>query len=223
MPEILPSLLAADFARLGDQIAAVEAGGARILHIDVMDGNFVPNISMGPPVLASIRKVTRCFLDVHLMIANPDRYLQAFADAGADSLLVHQEACAHLHRTLESIRQLGIKSGVVINPATPVTALSEVLDLADIVLVMSVNPGFGGQRFIPRTLEKTRALREMRGLTGSFIVEMDGGIGLENAARCVEAGCDWLVCGTSVFGNPDPAAAVRSLSARAAAGTGRPA
>jgi ribulose-phosphate 3-epimerase len=214
VPQILPSLLAADFARLADQIAAAESGGARVLHVDVMDGHFVPNISMGPPVLASIRRVTRSFLDVHLMITDPDRYLKAFADAGADSLLVHQEACPHLHRTLESIRQMGLKSGVVLNPATPATTITEVLDLADIVLVMSVNPGFGGQRFLPKVLDKTRTLRAM----GDFLLEMDGGIGLENAAQCVEAGCDWLVCGTSVFGNPDAAEAVRALSARAAAG-----
>jgi ribulose-phosphate 3-epimerase len=206
--EILPSILAADFARLADQIAAAEAGGARILHVDVMDGHFVPNISIGPPVLRSIRKVSKSMLDVHLMIADPDRYLTAFADAGADSLLVHQEACPHLNRTLAAIKALGLKCGAVINPATPIHTLDEVLDLADIVLVMSVNPGFGGQTFLPATLAKTSALRPR----GKFILEMDGGIGLENARACVDAGADWLVCGTSVFGNADPAQAVAQLS-----------
>ncbi len=213
-PEILPSLLAADFARLADQIAAAEAGGARLLHVDVMDGHFVPNISMGPPVLKSIRKVTRAFLDVHLMIEEPDRYLEAFADAGADSLLVHQEACRHLHRTLDAIRKLGLKCGVVLNPATPLSTIEEVLPLVDIVLLMSVNPGFGGQAFLPSTLRKCRHLRSM----GSFVIEMDGGLGMDNVADAVRAGCDWLVAGTSVFGNPDPAAAVGQLTRQARLG-----
>ncbi|MDX2180425.1 MAG: ribulose-phosphate 3-epimerase [Bryobacteraceae bacterium] len=214
MPEILPSLLAADFARLGEEIAQAEAGGATVLHVDVMDGHFVPNISMGPPVLAAVRKITKSFLDVHLMISDPDRYLSAFADAGADSLLVHQEACPHLHRTLDAIKKLGLKSGAVLNPGTPSSTLDDVLDLCDIVLVMSVNPGFGGQKFIPSALAKTRALRAKgKFLPDKFLLEMDGGIGLDNARSCVDAGADWLVCGTSVFGNGDPAASVRRLSA----------
>jgi ribulose-phosphate 3-epimerase len=216
VPEILPSLLAADFARLADQIAAVEAAGATKLHVDVMDGHFVPNITMGPPVVQAIRKVTKSFLDVHLMISEPDRYLEAFAAAGADSLLVHQEACPHLHRTLQAIAKLGLKPGVVINPGTPVSAIEEVLDLAAIVLVMSVNPGFGGQSFLRSTLKKTRRLRGM----GRFVIEMDGGIGPDNAADCTAAGCDWLVAGTSVFGNADPGEAVRQLTARARLGAG---
>lgn len=209
MPEILPSLLAADFACLGDQIAQAEAGGATVLHVDVMDGHFVPNISMGPPVLAAVRKISKSFLDVHLMISDPDRYLAAFADAGADSLLVHQETCPHLHRTLEAIKKLGLKCGAALNPGTPISTLDEALDLCGIVLVMSVNPGFGGQKFIPSTLAKTRALRAK----GKFLLEMDGGIGLDNARACVDAGADWLVCGTSVFGNGDPAASVHRLFA----------
>ncbi|MCX6592408.1 MAG: ribulose-phosphate 3-epimerase [Acidobacteria bacterium] len=218
MPEILPSLLAADFARLADQIALAEAGGATVLHYDVMDGHFVPNISMGPPVLASIRKVSRSFLDVHLMVSQPDLFLGAFADAGADSLIVHQETCPHLDRTLGAIKKLGLKAGVALNPATPIATLTEVLEVADLVLVMSVNPGFGGQAFIPRTLAKTRALRAIRAERGlSFLLEMDGGLGAANVAECAAAGCDWMVCGTSVFGagvsgNPDPAGAVRELT-----------
>lgn len=216
MPEILPSLLAADFARLADQIAAVEAGGATMLHVDVMDGHFVPNITMGPPVVKSLRKVTRSILDVHLMIERPDDHIGAFIDAGADSVSVHQEACRHLDRTLHAIRARGIKAGVVINPATPVSTLDCVLDVADFVLVMSVNPGFGGQAFIPGVLAKVAALartRRERGL--AFQIEMDGGIGLDNVAACVEHGCDWLVCGTSVFGAPQPGDAVRALAAKA--------
>jgi ribulose-phosphate 3-epimerase len=218
VPEILPSLLAADFARLADQIAQAEAGGATVLHYDVMDGHFVPNISMGPPVLASIRKVTRSFLDVHLMVTAPDPFLSAFADAGADSLIVHQETCPHLDRTMAAIKKLGLKAGVAINPGTPIGTLSEVLDVVDLVLVMSVNPGFGGQAFIPRTLDKTRALRSIRAERGlGYLLEMDGGLGAANVAECAAAGCDWMVCGTSVFGagvsgNPDPAGAVRGLS-----------
>jgi len=210
-PEILPSLLAADFARLAEQIAAVEAGGARRLHCDVMDGHFVPNLSIGPPVLKAIRRVTRSFLDVHLMIEEPDRYLEAFADAGADSLLVHQEACRHLHRTLEAIQKLGLKCGVALNPATPVATIEEVAPLVDIVLLMSVNPGFGGQAFLAFTLRKCRQARAL----GDFILEMDGGLGLDNVEDAVRAGCDWIVAGTSVFGGPDPAAAFQQLTRRA--------
>src|SRR5579862_678576 len=154
MIEILPSILAADFARLGEQIAAVERGGAHMLHVDVMDGHFVPNITLGPPVVASIRKVTRLTLDVHLMIADPDRYAPIFIEAGADQVIVHQEACKHLDRTLRMIQSEGARAGVAINPATPVSMLDEILDVADYVLIMSVNPGFGGQRFIPNALEK---------------------------------------------------------------------
>jgi ribulose-phosphate 3-epimerase len=220
MPELLPSLLAADFARLGEAIAQVEAGGAKMLHIDVMDGHFVPNLTMGPPVVRAVRKVTKSLLDVHLMIENPDDHIEAFATAGADLISVHQEVCRHLHRTLDAIRGLGAKPGIVLNPATPVETLSEILDSADFVLLMSVNPGFGGQAFIPRVLDKVRRLdriRRDRGLT--FAIEIDGGIGPENLEDCVHAGCDWLVAGTSVFGNPDPTAAVSQMlsAARSAA------
>lgn len=212
-PQILPSILAADFARLAEQIAAVEAGGTTILHLDVMDGRFVPNISFGPPVVKSVRKVTGMTLDVHLMIERPDLLIPAFAEAGADRILVHQEACRHLDRSLQLIRSFGLKAGVVINPATPVIAIAEVLEAADQVLVMSVNPGFGGQAFIPRVLDKVRQLASLRSKRGlSFVIEMDGGIGADNVQRCVESGCDWLVCGTSVFGHPDPASQVRELS-----------
>ncbi len=217
--EILPSLLAADFARLGEQIALVEQAGARMLHYDVMDGRFVPNISMGIPVLESIRKVTGLWLDVHLMIVEPERHLAAFRQAGADSISVHYEACPHLHRTLGQIHELGARAGVVINPATPVHVLDEVLDLADFVLVMSVNPGYGGQKFLPSALHKVRQLdqtRRQRGL--GFSIEMDGGVGLGNVGDMADAGCDWFVAGSSVFGSEDPAAAVRELHARACAG-----
>jgi ribulose-phosphate 3-epimerase len=217
--EILPSLLAADFARLGEEIALVEQAGARMLHYDVMDGRFVPNISMGIPVLESIRKVTGLWLDVHLMIVEPERHLAAFRQAGADSISVHYEACPHLHRTLGQIHELGARAGVVINPATPVPVLDEVLDLADFVLVMSVNPGYGGQKFLPSALHKVRQLNQTRRQRGlRFSIEMDGGVGLDNVAEIADAGCDWFVAGSSVFGSEDPAAAVRELHARACAG-----
>ncbi|HLY18451.1 MAG TPA: ribulose-phosphate 3-epimerase [Bryobacteraceae bacterium] len=217
MIEILPSILAADFARLGEQIAAVERGGAHMLHVDVMDGHFVPNITLGPPVVASIRKVTRLTLDVHLMITDPDKYAPIFIEAGADQVIVHQEACLHLDGTLREIHRLGARAGVVINPATPVAAIEEVLGLADYVLLMSVNPGFGGQKFIPYTLDKVRrldAIRRDRQL--AFAIEIDGGITRDNVADAVRAGCDWIVTGSSVFHTPDPAAAFSEL--REAAG-----
>lgn len=216
-PQILPSLLAADFSRLADQIAEVEAAGATILHFDVMDGHFVPNISMGPPVLQSVRRVAKSIIDVHLMIENPDALLPAFVQAGADQILVHQEACRHLDRTIEYARKLGVKAGVVINPATPVSAIEEILEIVDHVLVMSVNPGFGGQAFISRTLRKTKQLdriRRDRGLT--YAIEMDGGIDEMNVQECVRAGCDWLVMGTAIFGNPAPADTVRRMTGLAA-------
>ncbi len=212
MIEIIPSILAADFARLGEQIARVERGGAKMLHLDVMDGHFVPNLTIGPPVVASIRKITQLTLDVHLMIADPDKYAPVFIEAGADQVLVHQEACKHLDGTLREIQRAGARAGVVINPATPVSTLEEVLELADYVLVMSVNPGFGGQGFIPYTLEKVRrldAIRRDRRL--AFPIEIDGGITKENIGDAVRAGCDWIVTGSSVFHTPDPAAAVADL------------
>ena len=212
MVEILPSILAADFARLGEEIAAVERAGASILHVDVMDGHFVPNLSLGIPVVRSIRKVTKLQLNVHLMITDPDKYAPEFIQAGADHILVHQEACAHLDRTLRMIHQEGALAGVVINPGTPVSALSEVLDLAGEVLVMSVNPGFGGQHFIPNALKKVQALAWRRKELGlDFAISIDGGVEVHNAGDIVRAGCDWLVAGSSVFHTPDARAAFQDL------------
>ena len=210
--EIAPSILAADFASLGDAIRSVEQGGARMLHVDVMDGHFVPNISIGVPVVASLRKATRLTLDVHLMIENPERYVEAFAEAGADMISVHQEATVHLDRVLHLIRELGREAGAVINPATPVAALNEVLDKVDYVLVMSVNPGFGGQSFIPGAVTKIQQLKDLRArYNHAFRIEVDGGIGPSNTAQVVRAGAEILVAGTSVFHTPDPCAAVKSL------------
>lgn len=214
--EIAPSILAADFASLGEAIRAVERGGASLLHVDVMDGHFVPNISIGIPVVKSLRKATRMTLDVHLMIENPDRYIEAFANAGAGMISVHQEATPHLDRVLTMIREHGCKPGVVINPATPVATLSEVLGKVDYVLVMSVNPGFGGQAFIPESLKKVRQLREIRERENyGFRIEIDGGVGPENIADVVRAGAEILVAGTSVFQSTDPAEAVRSMTHQA--------
>lgn len=213
LPEILPSLLAADFSRLGEEIAKAEAGGATMLHVDIMDGHFVPNLTMGPPLVKSIRKITQSVLDVHLMIEDPDTFAPIFIDAGANQVSVHQEVCRHLDRTLNMIRHHGAKAGIVLNPATPVSTIEDVLEIADFVLIMSVNPGFGGQSFIPRVLNKVRRLDDLRRQRGlNFSIEIDGGIGPENATEVVEAGVDWLVAGTSVFGNPDPAEAVRVLT-----------
>jgi ribulose-phosphate 3-epimerase len=210
--EIAPSILAANFASLGEEIRAAEQGGAAILHVDVMDGHFVPNISIGVPVVASLRKATRLTLDTHLMIENPDRYVEAFAEAGADMISVHQEATPHLDRVLSAIRELGREAGVVINPATPVAALSEVLDKVDYVLVMSVNPGFGGQAFLPAALEKIRQLKDIRTRYNyTFRIEVDGGVGPENVVPLVRAGAEILVAGTSIFHTADPAAAVRQM------------
>jgi ribulose-phosphate 3-epimerase len=212
MTQIAPSILAADFARLGEEIRAAEAGGAKILHVDVMDGHFVPNLSVGVPVVASLRKATSLTLDVHLMIERPERYVGAFADAGADMISVHQEATAHLDRVLASIRERGLSAGAVINPATPVALLEPVLDRADLVLVMSVNPGYGGQKFIPGSLDKIRELKELRArYNWSYQIEVDGGVDESNAAALARAGADILVAGTSVFRTPDAAEAVRKL------------
>jgi len=212
MVEILPSILAADFARLGEEIGKVERAGASILHVDVMDGHFVPNISIGIPVVESVRKITKMKLDVHLMITDPDLYAHQFIKAGADQVLVHQEACPHLDRTLRHIRDEGALAGVVLNPGTPISTLSEVLDLVDHVLIMSVNPGFGGQTFIPNALKKIQALAWRRKELGlNFAIEIDGGVVHDNAAEIVRAGCDWLVAGSSVFHTPDAAAAFRDL------------
>ncbi len=205
MIQLAPSILAADFSRLAEEIRAATEGGASLLHLDVMDGHFVPNITIGPPVVASIRKVTELPLDVHLMIENPDQYIQAFVDAGADWISVHQEACPHLHRSLQLIRSLGAHAGVVINPATPVETLTEVLDMVDFVLVMSVNPGFGGQKFIPASTGKIERLARVRQARGAaFSIEVDGGIALDTVAEVVRAGAEVLVAGNAVFGTGDP-------------------
>lgn len=217
--QILPSLLAADFARLGEQIAEVESAGTQMLHYDVMDGRFIPNISMGVPVLESIRKVTRCWLDVHLMIVEPERYVEAFRAAGADSISFHQEASPHLHRTLGLIRSTGAKAGVVLNPGTPIHTIEDVLDLADFVLLMSVNPGFGGQKFLPSSLGKIRQLAQLRSQRNlNYAIELDGGVDMTNAREIAEAGCDWLVAGSSVFRGESPATSVRELHACALSG-----
>jgi ribulose-phosphate 3-epimerase len=203
--ELAPSILSADFAHLADQVHAVAEGGATVLHVDVMDGHFVPNLTIGPPVVASLRKVTRLPLDVHLMIENPDLFIPAFVDAGADWISVHQEACIHLHRTLELIRSHNMNPGVVINPATPVEMLENILDMVDHVLVMSVNPGFGGQKFIPMVLQKVRQLVEMRAQRrANFRIEIDGGIGNDTVAEAVRAGVEILVAGNAVFGQGNP-------------------
>ena len=210
--EIAPSILAADFACLGEGIRAVERGGATLLHVDVMDGHFVPNISIGVPVVASLRKATQLPLDVHLMIENPEQYIPMFAEAGADMISVHQEATPHLDRALSMIREHGCKPGAVINPATPVSMLSEVLGNLDHVLVMSVNPGFGGQKFIRGTLEKIRQLKHTRERYNlAFRIEVDGGVGPENVTDLVRAGAEILVAGTSIFHTPDAAEAVRVM------------
>ena len=210
--EIAPSVLSCDFARLGEQVREVEKGGADVIHFDVMDGHFVPNISIGIPVLQSLRKATRLPIDVHLMIENPELYIEAFAKAGGNRILVHQEATAHLDRALAMIREAGAEAGAVINPATPVTMLADVLDKVDTVLIMSVNPGFGGQKFIPRATEKVAQLNKMRAASrASFRIEVDGGVELEHTAELARAGANTFVAGTSIFGTPDPAQAVRKM------------
>ncbi|MFZ0739579.1 MAG: ribulose-phosphate 3-epimerase [Candidatus Acidiferrales bacterium] len=213
--EIAPSVLAADLASLASEVRKVEAAGATLIHFDVMDGHFVPNISMGVPVLASLRKATRLPLDVHLMIERPGEFVEAFAKAGANRILVHQEATAHLDRVLTQIRDLKVEAGVAINPATPVATLSEVLDRVDTVLVMSVNPGFGGQSFIPGALSKIRELKALRSRYNTFRIEVDGGVGLENVVELVQAGAETLVAGTSIYGTADPAATFREMQSLA--------
>lgn len=205
MIELAPSILSADFARLADQIQAATEGGASVMHLDVMDGHFVPNITIGPPVVASIRKHTKLPLDCHLMIEHPDEFIPAFVDAGANWISVHQEATRHLNRTLDLIRSHGADVGVVINPATPVETLSEVLDSVDYVLVMSVNPGFGGQKFIPASLHKIANLARIRQARGlDYRIEVDGGVSLETVGDVVRAGAEILVAGNAVFGKGDP-------------------
>lgn len=215
---IAPSILSADFAALGAAVAAAEAGGADLIHVDVMDGHFVPNLTIGPPVVAALHRATGLPLDVHLMITDPDRYVDRFADAGAAAISVHVETTPHLHRTLGHIRSHGLQAGVVLNPATAVSTLSEVAGEVDFVLVMSVDPGFGGQTFIPGSVAKIARVRRLLDEAGNRApVEVDGGVDRGNAARVVEAGAEILVAGAAIFGTPDVPAAVRGLRAAACA------
>ncbi|HTZ98221.1 MAG TPA: ribulose-phosphate 3-epimerase [Terriglobales bacterium] len=212
MIELAPSILSADFARLGEQVQAAREGGASLIHFDVMDGHFVPNLTIGPPVLRSLRKATDLPIDCHLMIESPDQFIPEFADAGADWISVHQEVCRHLNRTLHLIRSHDVLAGVVINPATPVETLTEVLDLVDYVLVMSVNPGFGGQKFLTSAVHKIRRLHDMRAQRGlNYRIEVDGGIALDTVAEVVRAGAEILVAGNAVFGEGDPTTNARRL------------
>jgi ribulose-phosphate 3-epimerase len=216
MIELAPSILSADFARLGEEIAAAERGGGTVIHLDVMDGHFVPNITLGPQVVNSVRKVTRLPLDCHLMIENADEFIPAFADAGADWVSVHYEACRHLHRSLELIARHGMKSAVVLNPATRVDLIVDILPMVHHVLIMSVNPGFGGQQFIPFSLEKIRRLTELRREKGlAFRIEVDGGVAHDTVAAIVQAGADLLVAGSAVFGGGHPERDARALLAAA--------
>lgn len=209
---VAPSILSADFARLGEEVAAVEKAGADWLHVDVMDGRFVPNITIGPPVVKALRRVTKLPLDCHLMIVEPDKYLDAFAEAGADTITIHTEACTHLHRALCHIKKLGKRAGVVINPSTDESALRYVMEVVDQILVMSVNPGFGGQSFLTSQLPKVRAIRAMIDATGRPIdLEIDGGITPETAPDAIAAGARVLVAGNAVFNQKDYGAAIRAL------------
>jgi ribulose-phosphate 3-epimerase len=215
---LAPSILAADFTNLGAEIAAATRGGADQVHIDVMDGHFVPNITIGVPVVKSLRKATALPLDVHLMITDPDRYLEAFIDAGANLVSVHVEVLPHLHRTITQIKKLGAKAGVVLNPSTPVSAISEIAADVDFVLVMSVNPGFGGQVFIPHSLAKIESVRTLLDRAGNRApIEVDGGIDLTTVASVVKAGAEWLVAGNAVFGSGDAEKAAKALKAAAIA------
>jgi ribulose-phosphate 3-epimerase len=215
---IAPSILSADFAILGDQVRAVERGGADLIHVDVMDGHFVPNITIGVPVVRSLKRIATAPLDVHLMITDPDRYIAQFAEAGAAMLSVHVEVLPHLHRTIHAIQSLGVKAGAVLNPSTPASAISEVAGDLDFVLVMSVNPGFGGQTFIPRSASKVAEVRALLDRAGNRAapIEIDGGIDMRTARSVVEAGARILVAGSAIFHQPDPEAAIRELKEAAA-------
>lgn len=209
---IAPSILSADFARLADEVAAVERGGADLLHVDVMDGHFVPNLTVGPPIVESLKKVTKLPLDVHLMITNADAFIEEFASAGAAYLTVHVEACPHLHRTVQSIKERGVKAGVTLNPATSLHTIEEILPDVDLVLIMSVSPGFGGQKFIPSVLKKIAKARQMIDRVGSHaLLEVDGGVKVDNAAQILAAGADVLVAGSAIFSGRDYAGTIASL------------
>jgi len=221
---IAPSILSADFAALGDAVAAVERGGADLIHVDVMDGHFVPNLTLGPPVVRSLKRVARVPLDVHLMITDPDRYIGAFAEAGASMISVHVEVLPHLHRTVWAIKELGVQAGVVLNPATPVVAIKEIAGDVDFVLVMSVNPGFGGQTFIPRSESRVVEVRALLDAAGSKApIEIDGGIDLTTVGRVVRAGARILVAGSAIFHAPDPERATAGLRAAAETALASPA
>jgi len=209
---IAPSILSADFARLADEVLRVEMGGADMLHVDVMDGHFVPNLTVGPPIVEALRKVTKLPLDVHLMMTNPDAYIPEFADAGANYLTVHVETCPHLHRTVQFIKERGVKAGVTLNPATPLSTVEEILPDVDLLLVMSVNPGFGGQQFIPGSLQKiARARRLIDQARSHAALEVDGGVKVDNAFRIVKAGADILVAGSAIFSSSDYGATIRAM------------
>jgi ribulose-phosphate 3-epimerase len=221
---VAPSILSADFAALGQAVASVERGGADLIHVDVMDGHFVPNLTMGPPVVKSLKRVAKVPLDVHLMITDPDKYIGPFAEAGAAMISVHVEVLPHLHRTIGAIKQLGVKAGVVLNPGTPVVAIQEVAADVDFVLVMSVNPGFGGQTFIPRSESKVAEVRALLDAAGSAApIEVDGGIDLTTVGRVVRAGARILVAGSAIFHSPDPERATVELRAAAEAALASPA
>ncbi|MCP3761951.1 ribulose-phosphate 3-epimerase [Domibacillus sp. A3M-37] len=216
MIKIAPSILSADFARLGEEIKDVENGGADYIHVDVMDGHFVPNITIGPLIVEAIRPVTSLPLDVHLMISNPDQYIEAFAKAGADIITVHAEACPHLHRTIQLIRSFGVKAGVVLNPSTPADTLQYVIRDIDMVLLMTVNPGFGGQSFIEAVVPKIRHVREMIVEAGVTVdIEVDGGVNTETAKKCAEAGANVLVAGSAIYNEKDRGTAIQAIRAAA--------
>lgn len=211
---IAPSILSADFAHLADEVAAVERGGADLLHVDVMDGHFVPNLTVGPPIVESLKKVTKLPLDCHLMMTNADAFIDEFAAAGADYLTVHVEACPHLHRTVQAIKERGVKAGVTLNPATSLHTIEEILPEVDLVLIMSVNPGFGGQKFITSCLQKIVRTRQMIDRAGSrALLEVDGGVKVDNAAQILAAGADVLVAGSAIFTSRDYAATIAALRA----------
>ncbi|WP_066395946.1 ribulose-phosphate 3-epimerase [Neobacillus mesonae] len=215
MVKIAPSILSADFSKLGEEVSAVEAAGADYIHVDVMDGHFVPNITIGPLIVEAIRPVTKLPLDVHLMIENPDQYIEAFAKAGADYITVHVEACRHLHRTIQNIKSFGIKAGVVLNPATPAATIQHIISDVDMVLLMSVNPGFGGQKFIPEVLTKISQVKQMADEKGLNIeIEVDGGVNPDTARQCVEAGANVLVAGSAIYNQENYANAISQLKSR---------